>query len=171
METHNTDHEHKGGIMVMHRTNSITVDTETIKAATNGPHTICVKLHYKDKDIILGAVYGSHEADKISSSYFDQLSENMDSLTVTGNETKIIAGDFNVVTEQLDSAAQLPANKKLTRQAVENIEQNHNLVDAAISHKHGRMHTWNRANISNLHRNKRQTSLLDRILLTKNTKS
>ena len=95
----------------------------------------------------------------------------MDSLTITGNETKIIAGDFNVVVEQLDSSAQLPANKKLTRQAVENMERNHNLEDAACNHKHGRMHTWNRANISNLDRNKRQTSRLHRILITKNTKS
>ena len=171
METHNTDKEHKGGIVVMHRTNSITVDTETIKAATNGLHTICVKFHYKDKNIILGAIYGSHEADRISSSYIDQLSENMDSLTTTGNEIKIIAGDFNVVTDQLDSSALLPANKKLTRMAVKNIEKNHNLTDAAISHEHGRMHTWNRANVSNLDRNKRQTSRLDRILITKNTKS
>ena len=174
METHNTRENRQGGIIVMQKRGTAIVDIDSIITAVQGPHSVSVRLNVDSADIILTAVYGPNEStDNLNSEYFNEINSNLALLTQTGCETKIVAGDFNTVINEADSSSQnpLPTHKKLTRQAIINLMESHQLEDMALTHPAGLTHTWNRTDNTINNKDKRQSSRIDRVLATANTKS
>ena len=174
MECHNTRENRQGGILVMQKKGTAVIELDSVIAAVQGPHSVSVRLKVDSADIILSAVYGPNEAtDTLNSEYFNEINSNLALLTHTGCETKIVAGDFNTVINEADSSSQnpLPTHKKLTRQAIINLMESHQLEDIALAHPAGQTHTWTRTDNTLNNKDKRQSSRLDRVLVTANTKS
>ena len=95
METHNSRENRQGGVIVIQKRGTARVDFDSIMTSVHGPHSVSVRLNIDNADVIFTAIYGPNEAsDMVNSEYFTEINNNLATLTHSGGETKIVAGDL-----------------------------------------------------------------------------